>query len=172
MRFLTTKLPLIIAASASLVAAQDATTTATATSTKCAAQNDWDCKCQGSTNVVNCYDNCPDDQERLGAQQIREQNCIAAKAYGTLTTTAGMATPSASASASSFAASMSASSSAMAEPTGSRSGLESNNGGNKATQSLTGLEASATPNEGAATARVKVVGSWLAFLGLALGVFV
>ncbi|KAJ6131106.1 hypothetical protein N7523_001566 [Penicillium sp. IBT 18751x] len=156
MRFLTTKLPLIIAASASLVAAQDATTTATATSTKCAAQN--------------CYDNCPDDQERLGAQQIREQNCIAAKAYGTLTTTAGMATPSASASIS--VASMSASSSAMAEPTGSRSGLESNNGGSKATQSLTGLEASATPNEGAATARVKVVGSWLAFLGLGLGVFV
>jgi hypothetical protein len=39
MRFLTTKLPLILAASASLVAAQDATTTGSpATTTKCAAQ--------------------------------------------------------------------------------------------------------------------------------------
>ncbi|KAJ5131804.1 hypothetical protein N7448_005962 [Penicillium atrosanguineum] len=137
MRFLTTKLPLILAASASLVAAQDATTTATATSTKCAAQkvvdqciltmkftlencdsSDWDCKCQGSTNIVNCYNNCPDDQERLGAQQIREQNCIAAKAYGTQTTTAGIATPSASVSMSS--ASMLTSTSMMAEPTGSQ----------------------------------------------------
>lgn len=38
MRFLTANLPLILVASASLVAAQDATTTATSTSTKCAAQ--------------------------------------------------------------------------------------------------------------------------------------
>jgi hypothetical protein len=39
MRFLTTRLPLILATSASLVAAQDATTTGSpATTTKCAAQ--------------------------------------------------------------------------------------------------------------------------------------
>lgn len=158
--------------------------------------SDWDCKCQGSTNIVkyvfqppisplllpqssklqnliiypSCYNNCPDDQERLGAQQIREQNCIAAKAYGTQTATAGLAKPSASATI--YRASSSASSSVTAEATGSRSGLESNNKDSKGTQSLTGLEASATPNVGAATARVKVVGSWLAFLGLGLGVLV
>lgn len=65
-----------------------------------------------------------------------------------------------------------ASSTAMAEATGSRSGIESNNEDGKATKSLTGLEATGTPNEGAASARVKVVGSWLAFLGLALGVLI
>jgi hypothetical protein len=152
--------------------------------------SDWDCKCQGSTNIVkygpptyaspqaekltiysSCYNNCPDDSDRLAAEQIREQNCIAAKAYGTQTTTAGTATPSAFASVSTPASTL-VSSTAMAEATGSRSGIESNNVDGKATKSLTGLEATATPNEGAASARVKAVGSWLAFLGLGLGVLI
>lgn len=63
--------------------------------------------------------------------------------------------------------------STSAEPTGTRSGLEENNGSSESgpTKSLTGLEATSTPSEGAA-ATVKVVGVWLAFLGLGLGVLV
>ncbi|KAJ5212599.1 uncharacterized protein N7498_004245 [Penicillium cinerascens] len=191
MRFIT-KLPLILAASASLAAAKDATTTAsTATTTKCAAHkvveqclldmkfelencisNDWDCKCTGSENVANCYDNCPEDPNRFGAQQIREQNCINAKAYGTHTTMTGtvQSTP---VSASSMRSSSSASAeSTSATPTGTHSGLEENNGSESGpTKSLSGLEATSTPSK-AAAATIKVVGGWMAFLGLGLGALV
>jgi hypothetical protein len=84
--------------------------------------------------------------------------------------TASSAFASSSASAS---ASMSWSSSATAEPTGSRSGLKSNNDdSSEPTKTLTGFEATSTPSQGAAAARVKAVGGWLVFLGLSLGILV
>lgn len=78
----------------------------------------------------------------------------------------------ASASSSMRSSSSASAKSTSAEPTGTRSGLEENNGSESGpTKSLTGLEATSTPSKGAA-ATVKVLGGWMAFLGLGLGALV
>ncbi|KAJ5689694.1 hypothetical protein N7462_004086 [Penicillium macrosclerotiorum] len=183
MRHFATKLPFLLAASATIVSGQDATVTGigaanTGNVNKCAAQKvvdqcvftmkfqlencatyDWDCLCTSSTNVVGCYNNCPESPDRLGAEQIRQQNCANAKAYDT-TSVSPPATKSAV---------MSSSRASASTTDTAYSGLEANNNDDaQPTKSLVGLEASATASEGAAAA--KAAGGWLAFLGLALGV--
>ncbi|KAJ5880689.1 uncharacterized protein N7473_011742 [Penicillium subrubescens] len=208
MRFIATKLPLLLAASATIVVGQDPTTTGTGSvstgsvspgsSSKCAAQKvvdqciqnmkfqlencatyDWDCQCISSTNVVDCYNNCPEHPDRIGAQTIRQQNCANARAYSPSTTASS---PSSTATdKDSDSSSMSASSSAYASgSTSTPSGLQSHNkstdeesdsgSSSEPTKSLTGLEASSSPSAGAAVKGVRVAGGWVAFLGLALGV--
>ncbi|KAJ5160503.1 uncharacterized protein N7482_007507 [Penicillium canariense] len=194
MRHISIKLPLLLAASATIAVGQEATTTGssavkTGGAYKCAAQKvvdecvrnmkfqlencamyDWDCQCTGSTNVVGCYSNCPENPDRLGAQQIREQSCANAKAYDT-TSSASASVAKATGMSSSMPSSMSASSSASAaDTTYAPSGLKSNSDSSDAepTKSLSGLEKNTSPSEGAAA--VRAAGGWLAFLGLALGV--
>lgn len=45
----------------------------------CAA-NDWDCLCTQSTNVLICYNNCPNDPNAFGASQTKTSYCNAAAA--------------------------------------------------------------------------------------------
>ncbi|PGG99666.1 hypothetical protein AJ79_08440 [Helicocarpus griseus UAMH5409] len=90
-------------AAASIAAAQDDKKTSTV-GTGCAAQNileacikstkailatcgtnDWDCLCTHYTNVLTCYNNCPNDDGRFGVQSSQTANCNAAKQYGTST---------------------------------------------------------------------------------------
>ncbi|KAF7712763.1 Uncharacterized protein PECH_007337 [Penicillium ucsense] len=199
MRFAATRLPLLIAATASVVVGQ------TSNSKTCAAQNvvdrcvqdmqfqlegcdtyDFACQCTRSTNVVDCYNNCPDLIASTTAQSIRQQNCANAKAYAT-TTTFGAA-PSQTATGT-----RTHPHNASATSSGTPSGLEENNAGadysdsgsetgsgsetsNAApTKTLTGLQGEITtagpsPTSGAAMNAVKRSGTWVAFLGLALGV--
>jgi hypothetical protein len=42
--------------------------------------NDWDCLCEQSKNVLTCYNNCPSDPNRFGAEQTSVSYCNAAKA--------------------------------------------------------------------------------------------
>lgn len=42
--------------------------------------NDWDCLCTQSTNVLTCYNNCPSDPNAFGAQQTQTSYCNAAEA--------------------------------------------------------------------------------------------
>ncbi|KAJ5370278.1 uncharacterized protein N7496_006370 [Penicillium cataractarum] len=196
MRSIATKLPLLLAASATIVVGLDATTTgtksvSTGSSSKCAAQKvvdqclqdmkfqlencgtyDWDCQCIGSTNVVDCYNNCPEHPDRVGAQTIRQQNCANAKAYDPKTTSS---TPSSTASYDIPSSSSSAASSAHASestsiPSGLKSTTDDEDSSSEPTKSLTGLAASSTSSQGAAAGAVGAAGGWVAFLGLALGV--
>jgi len=80
----------------------------------CAA-NDWSCLCTQSTNVLTCYNDCPNDPGKVAAQQTMTSYCNAASAY--VTTSAPAATGSGSTSAIS-AASGSSGSTATA-PSGS-----------------------------------------------------
>ncbi|KAJ5489421.1 hypothetical protein N7539_004311, partial [Penicillium diatomitis] len=135
MRFAATRLPLLIAATASVVVGQ------TSNSKTCAAQNvvdrcvqdmqfqlegcetyDFACQCTRSTNVVDCYNNCPDLIASTTAQSIRQQNCANAKAYAT-TTTFGAAPSQTATGTNTHPHNASATSS------GTPSGLEENNAG-------------------------------------------
>jgi len=102
---------IFLAATAGLAAAQSVTVTSsaavpsTSSPSNCAAQdildacltstkailascaaNDYGCLCDQYTNVLTCYNNCPDDPGRFGIQQEVTQNCAANKAYGTTST--------------------------------------------------------------------------------------
>ncbi|KAI5212890.1 hypothetical protein AUEXF2481DRAFT_521421 [Aureobasidium subglaciale EXF-2481] len=44
--------------------------------------NDYDCLCQGYTNLVVCYNNCPNDAGAFTASQNKIQYCQAASQYG------------------------------------------------------------------------------------------
>ncbi|KAJ5908759.1 hypothetical protein N7495_001441 [Penicillium taxi] len=47
---------------------------------KCAEDN-WDCKCSGIANISNCYADCPDDPSHFAAELSSEQICATANAY-------------------------------------------------------------------------------------------
>ncbi|KAJ1898957.1 hypothetical protein LPJ66_002422 [Kickxella alabastrina] len=40
--------------------------------------SDWACKCQAQTSLVSCYNNCPDDQGRIGPEAQVALYCNAA----------------------------------------------------------------------------------------------
>ncbi|KAJ5578273.1 uncharacterized protein N7459_007237 [Penicillium hispanicum] len=178
MHYLSTRIPLLLTAWAAIVAAQDVTSTAasagsTAGSGLCASQQvvdscisimknsldkctsaDWDCKCSGVANIANCYVDCPDDPERFSAELQSEKVCATANAYdkGVSSVPTTWSTPSAEAEATATEASVTLeTSSGTAGPTKSR-----------------GIEDATKPSKGAAAG--KTAGSWLALLGLGLGV--
>ncbi|KAK4914084.1 hypothetical protein LTR66_017173 [Elasticomyces elasticus] len=97
---------LLLASIAALASAQTATSSAmsSTTSSSCAAQNildackstiqgqintcatnDYSCLCTNYQNLLICYNNCPMDSGVGTAQQLRQQNCVAASAYGSTT---------------------------------------------------------------------------------------
>ncbi|KAF2204789.1 hypothetical protein GQ43DRAFT_122631 [Delitschia confertaspora ATCC 74209] len=94
MRFSTA---IVMLASAGFAAAQTATAAAPAAQSSCAAQYivdkckkmiqaqiddceplDWVCKCDQYTNLLTCYNNCPDSQEKYPVQNSVTQYCAAA----------------------------------------------------------------------------------------------
>ncbi|KEQ67211.1 uncharacterized protein M437DRAFT_37795 [Aureobasidium melanogenum CBS 110374] len=87
----------ILAAAFGIAAAQTSTTSAAATTSSCAAQtvldlcvsqqsarnsqcaaNDYDCLCTGYSNLVVCYNQCPNDPNAFSASQYKVQYCQAA----------------------------------------------------------------------------------------------
>ncbi|KAJ5937086.1 hypothetical protein N7466_003536 [Penicillium verhagenii] len=116
--------------------------------------NDWDCKCSGSANIANCYEDCPDDPARFSAIFMSEQDCATANAYdkgissvATTWTTPGPNT-------------------VTATPTDVEVSTTTNTAG---PTKLTALE-DASPSKGAAA--MKSAGSLLALLGLGVGVMI
>ncbi|KAL1964282.1 hypothetical protein VTN77DRAFT_7102 [Rasamsonia byssochlamydoides] len=103
----------------SVAAAAPAATSSSSSSYSCAAQdildaclsstkpqlqncpaNDWKCLCEQSNNVLTCYNNCPGDPDRFGAEQTMTSYCNAAKAEApSSTTSASTATATSSANA-------------------------------------------------------------------------
>ncbi|KAI4731502.1 hypothetical protein E4T49_00591 [Aureobasidium sp. EXF-10728] len=92
----------LLAAAFGLAAAQSSTTSAvSSTTSSCPAQNvlnlcvsqqtaantqcgptDYDCLCNGYTNLLVCYNQCPNDPNAFGASQNKVQYCQAASQYG------------------------------------------------------------------------------------------
>ncbi|KAL5358368.1 hypothetical protein BJX96DRAFT_146414 [Aspergillus floccosus] len=78
--------------------------------------NEWKCLCEQSTNVLTCYNNCPNHSDRFGVSQQTESYCRAYRANSALyssssatktseptSTTTGPATTAASATVSATA---------------------------------------------------------------------
>ncbi|KAF4313717.1 hypothetical protein GTA08_BOTSDO00989 [Botryosphaeria dothidea] len=80
--------------------------------------NDWDCLCSAYTDLLTCYNNCPNDQTRSSVQNQVTQFCNAANANkSTSSSSSGSATVTAT----------SASSAATATATASASGTSASN---------------------------------------------
>ncbi|KAJ5818997.1 hypothetical protein N7474_004588 [Penicillium riverlandense] len=140
MRYLTTNIPLLLTASATLISAQDATITAApAMSTS------------GNSNCANphCYEDCPDDPDHFAAELLSEQICATDNAYnkGQTSVATTWTTPGAN----------------PAEATATGASTTTAGDGSSSTG---GRTKAASTSEGAAT--VKAVGNLLAFLELGL----
>ena len=107
----------------------------------------------------SCYVDCPDDPARFSAELVSEQDCATANAYdkGLSSITNHWTTPGPE--------------TVVATPTIHVDVADSTSTG-EPTKSLSGLEesASASPSEGAAA--IKFAGSWLALVGVGVGILV
>ncbi|EEH41571.1 hypothetical protein PAAG_03134 [Paracoccidioides lutzii Pb01] len=99
--------------------------------------NDWQCLCTQHTNVLTCYNNCPNDLGRHGAESSKIANCNAASQFATTPTATPTQSPT--------------SSDSGAEPTGSSSASRTASG----TAALTS-SATQTPNAAAAVGGVSM----------------
>ncbi|KAJ5788847.1 uncharacterized protein N7518_005858 [Penicillium psychrosexuale] len=175
MHSFTTHLSLLFAASATLIAAQDATSQSTSGNSNCASQkvvdscvaimkrglakcasNDWDCKCSGAANIANCYVDCSDDDpDSSAAKQLSVNDCATANAYDQGETT--------------VAPSWTLPGSNAAQPTDTDATLTTSSSSSTTagpTKTFAN-EKSASPSEGAAV--VNDAGSWMALVVLGLG---
>ncbi|KAK5791533.1 hypothetical protein VI817_006842 [Penicillium citrinum] len=127
---------------------------------KCQDDN-WDCKCSAQANIANCYVDCLNNQDSFSAQLSSAQICATANAYdnGLTEVPATWTTPGP----------------AAATPA-QISDIEDDevDGGVKAMTTSAPTKSSTEqketkPSEGAAAA--KNAGSWLALLGLGIGMF-
>ncbi|KAF4761063.1 hypothetical protein N7455_003569 [Penicillium solitum] len=178
MHFFTTHLSLLLAASGTLIAAQDATPTSASTdgNSNCASQkvvdhcvaimkrglakcasSDWDCKCSGAANIANCYVDCSDDDpDSSAAKQLSVNDCATANAYDIGETT--------------VAPSWTLPGSNAAQPTDIDASLTTSDSSSTTagpTKALIGNEKSTSPSEGAAV--VNDAGSWMALVILGIG---
>ncbi|KAJ6088198.1 hypothetical protein N7486_009459 [Penicillium sp. IBT 16267x] len=178
MHYIATPISLLLLGSAALGTAQDAVVgqnlAASSDSGSCAAQpivdtcvtimkgtldkctdDDWDCKCSGSANIANCYEDCPDDPARFSAMLVSEQDCATANAYdkGVSSVATTWTTPGPN--------------TVTATPTDIEVSTTTNTA--EPTKSLKG-EKDASPSKGAAV--MKSAGSLLALLGLGVGVMI
>ncbi|OQD74747.1 hypothetical protein PENDEC_c009G06709 [Penicillium decumbens] len=173
------KLPLLLIASASLVAAQNLEPTPSSNAVKaglCADQHvvdtcvsameiglakcsndNWDCKCSGRANIANCYVDCPNVSDAFSAQLQSEKDCATANAYdkGVTDVPATWTTPGPQ------TATVTPSDVSVPAETDRASRVQPTSTMNKA-------EETAKPSNGAASG--KAAGSWLALLGFGLGI--
>ncbi|CAG7954504.1 unnamed protein product [Penicillium salamii] len=119
--------------------------------------DDWDCKCSGAANIANCYVNCSEDDEAgASARSLSVGNCATANAFdqGETTVAPSWTRPGSNAAQPT---------NIDADPTSGASSSVATG----ATKSLNEHEKS-TSSEGAAS--MNVAGSWLALVGLGLGI--
>lgn len=168
--------------SASLVGAQDPTPVSTPSEGGCAdqkvvdqcvltmknalakCQNDnWDCKCSAQANIANCYVDCLNNQDSFSAQLSSAQICATANAYdnGLTEVPATWTTPGPA------AATPAQISDIDDEEVDGGQGLKAMTTSEPTKSSIEHKETK--PSEGAAAA--KHAGSWLALLGLGIGMF-
>ncbi|KXT06923.1 hypothetical protein AC578_7156 [Pseudocercospora eumusae] len=121
---------------------------------------DWDCLCTQSQNVLTCYNNCPGDPNKFGAEQTSVSYCNAAKAYGSSASASMSKTATATASMSASASGTMSTAEATASSTATGTSTQSS-----ATKSASGAAASAT-HSGSASSRVVPAGL-AAIFGLA-----
>ncbi|KGO40805.1 hypothetical protein PEX2_075370 [Penicillium expansum] len=180
MHYLKSTLPFILAAAT--LASADTTSTTLADSsvnTACASENilqciqsmqsnlaicapdDWNCQCTISTNILDCYNNCPDDISRKDAESTRQQNCANAKAHAP-TSTAASATSSSRAAATT--------STDIDDGADIFDSEVENNFEGRPIKSYSGLEANSIPRLEEGTGSSLRMGSWLGALALAVGV--
>ncbi|KAJ5122178.1 hypothetical protein N7448_003309 [Penicillium atrosanguineum] len=185
MRFITANLSLLLAASASLVAAQDLAPTPSASAVAnglCADQrvvdtcveamkrglaicsdDNWDCKCSGQANIANCYVDCPNVPDAFSAQLASEKDCATANHYdkGITDVPQTWTTPgpqTATVTPADVSVPGETESAAQVHPTETAAAT--------ATEKMN--KAEETAKSGAAAG--KASGSWLALVGLGLGV--
>ncbi|KAJ6142697.1 hypothetical protein N7471_002150 [Penicillium samsonianum] len=180
MHYLNSTLPFILAAAT--FASADTTTSTVAdnvVNTACASESilqciqpmqsnlancapdDWNCQCTSSANVVDCYNNCPDDASRKDAESTHQQNCANAKAHTPKSTPASAITSSRAA----------ATSSTDIDDGTDISDSEAENDSEEGHPilSYSGLEANSIPRPEEGTASGLRMGGWLGLLGLTLG---
>ncbi|CAG8012687.1 unnamed protein product [Penicillium nalgiovense] len=125
------------------------------------ATNDWNCRCTRSTNVVDCYTNCPEDPSKKDDETTRQKNCANAKAHALASTTASTSTVSSSRAA--------ATSTDIDDGTDiSDSEVENDLGEGDMIKSYSGLEANSNVRPGEGAASGLRTGGRFGFLGLAL----
>lgn len=150
----------------------------TTTDTKCNAQNildtcvkqfkpqveacsttDYSCSCQGYTNLLTCYNNCPDDQTRFSIDQQKSLFCGYVSIYASTSTPAARAPASSGApsandvSASVISAPAAASSAASAINSAVSSAASAVKSGTSTKPSIngTGPAATSSPNSGSSS---------------------
>jgi len=133
----------------------DACLTSTKAQLDACAGNDYGCLCDQYTNVLTCYNNCPNDPNKFGIQQEMTQNCNAKKAYGTTSTVVSAKASKTSGAASGASASASATGGAVASGFGS--------------SSSTGTGAASSSSPTGAAGKVVVSGGMLGAVAAAFG---
>ncbi|KAJ5098176.1 hypothetical protein N7532_005177 [Penicillium argentinense] len=170
------RLSFLLAISITFVAAQDPTPVAPPSNGGCSSQqlvdqcvmtmksalakcttNDWDCKCTAQANIANCYVDCLNNADSFSAQLASAETCATANAYdaGLTAVPATWTTPGPS----------------TATPAEIDSVDDDDDNKAKTTSAPTKPlkeQKDTKPSEGAAAA--KAAGSWLALLGLGIGI--
>ncbi|KAI5252625.1 hypothetical protein E4T42_03274 [Aureobasidium subglaciale] len=124
--------------------------------------NDYDCLCQGYTNLVVCYNNCPNDAGAFTASQNKIQYCQAASQYGSSAIQSQSATASISGALSSALSSASLSAAAASSTRASVASSISRS----ASASASSASAAATQTGTAANIAAPVVAG---VIGIAIG---
>ncbi|CAI7610202.1 unnamed protein product [Penicillium manginii] len=168
----------LLIVSAALIAAQDPTPVATPEEGGCASQqrivdqcvltmrnalakcqnDNWDCKCSAQANIANCYVDCLNNKDSFSAQLSSAEICATANAYdaGLTNVPATWTTPGPAA----------ATPAQISDIDDDEFDTKKSASSSEPTKSLT-EEKSATTSEGAAAG--KAAGSWLALVGLGIG---
>ncbi|CAD0106629.1 unnamed protein product [Aureobasidium uvarum] len=177
----------LLAATFGIAAAQSSTTSAVSSSTSsCPAQNvlnlcvsqqtaantqcgptDYDCLCTGYTNLLVCYNQCPNDPNAFGASQNKVQYCQAASQYGSsaMSRQSQSQTQSATASvSSSLSSALSKASSSASAASSSASSVQSS-ASRSAASAASSASAAATHTGAASNMGVPAAG----VLGMVLG---
>lgn len=118
---------------------------------------DYDCLCTQYTNLLTCYNNCPNDSGVTTVQQQREQYCTAASAYPSTSSTVAPLTSGSSSTAALTNTASTTSETAVVTgfATGSGSG------------SAASASATSSSDSGNGAAGLDVVGSLMAAVALA-----
>ncbi|KAL1985091.1 hypothetical protein VTN96DRAFT_8220 [Rasamsonia emersonii] len=115
----------------------DACLASTTPQLKACAANDWNCLCEQSNNVLTCYNNCPNDPNRFGAEQSKTSYCNAAKANSpSSSASSGSSTPTPTSSSSNE--SSTASSTGKGESSSSPTSTSSSKSGSSSTGAAPG----------------------------------
>ncbi|GAB7330294.1 hypothetical protein MBLNU13_g01939t1 [Cladosporium sp. NU13] len=99
--------------------------------------SDWKCLCDNQRAVLTCYDNCPSDPNRFGAEQTSVSWCNAAKAYSSSSSSSNATVSTSSSASSSTGSSTATATDAESTETGSSSTASRSSSASAASSSAT-----------------------------------